>query len=389
MAKAAKQEKQLDNQLIQKLEVERADFLRALSRIQGIVEKRNTIPILSNVMLQAEKNTLKLTATDMDMVAQETIPAKVEISGATTVPAHTLYDIVRKLSEGSKITLEAEPNSGRLRVESTNAKFDLSYLPAEDFTVLAEGNLTHNFVLKASECERLIDKARFAMSTEETRYYLNGVYLHVAKSEGGDSVLRAVATDGHRLARIEMALPAGAAGMAGVIIPRKAVTELKKLTEENSGDIQIGVSENKIKFATGNVVLLSKLIDGTFPDYEKVIPSKNDKIMEVDTKTLSQAVDRVSTISTEKTRGIKLSLNAGSMKLSANSPESGQAEEEVQINYASNKLDIGFNSRYMLDMLAQFEGETVQFLLSDPTAPALVRDPADVGALYVIMPMRV
>lgn len=386
MPKAAKK---VDTQVIQKLTLERADFLSALSRIQGIVEKRNTIPILANVMLEAGKNSLKLTATDMDMVAQETIPAQVEIEGATTVPAHTLYDIIRKLPEGSTVVLEADPASGRVHVESGSAKFDLSYLPAEDFTVLAEGKMTHKIKLSAKECDKLIDKAKFAMSTEETRYYLNGVYLHVANNSSGDPVLRAVATDGHRLARIEMPLPDDADGMPGVIIPRKAVAELKKLTEENSGDIEISLSESKIRFASGNVVLLSKLIDGTFPDYEKVIPEGNNKILEVDAKILSQSVDRVSTISTEKTRGIKLALDAGKMMLSANSPESGQAEEEIEVNYASDKLEIGFNSRYMLEMLTQLEGDTAQFLLADSTSPALVRDPSEVGALYVIMPMRV
>jgi DNA polymerase-3 subunit beta len=386
MAEAAEK---LDNDVIQKLSLERGEFLKALGRIQGIVEKRNTIPILANILLVAGEGTLTLTATDMDMVAKETIPANVEIQGATTVPAHTLFDIIRKLKEGSSVTLEALPATGQVHVESGQAKFDLSYLPAEDFTVLSEGEFTSIFKLAAKDCEKLIDKARFAMSTEETRYYLNGVYLHEASNDSGDPVLRAVATDGHRLARIEMPLPSGASGMPGIIIPRKAVGELKKLTEENTGEIEISLSESKIKFATDNVVLLSKLIDGTFPDYERVIPEGNDKIMEVDTKLLIQAVDRVSTISSEKTKGIKLELDAGKMHLSANSPESGQAEEDIEVVYASEKMEIGFNSRYMLDMLSQMEGDTVQFILSDSTAPAVTRDPSDVGALFVIMPMRV
>ncbi len=379
----------IDTRILQKLTLKKTDFLKALSSVQSIVEKRNTIPILANVLLEAKGKKLRITATDMDMVAKETVKAKVEVDGATTVPAHTLYDIIRKLPDDAEVSLEANPENGRVLVESGHAKFNLSYLPAEDFTVLSEGDFSNTFTLSAADCEKLIDKARFAMSTEETRYYLNGVYLHVAKNEAGDPVLRAVSTDGHRLARIEIPLPDGAAGMPGIIIPRKAVGELKKLTEENQGNIEISVSESKIRFTSENVVLLSKLIDGTFPDYERVIPQGNDKIMEVDTKVFVNAVDRVSTISTEKARGIKLSLKAGRATLSANSPESGQAEEEIDVNYASDKLEIGFNSRYMLDMLAQIEGETVQFLLSDPTAPALTRDPSDVGVLYVIMPMRV
>jgi DNA polymerase-3 subunit beta len=253
---------------------------------------------------------------------------------------------------------------------------------------MTEGELPYSFTITTSECAALIDKTRFAVSTEETRYYLNGIYLHAAESQG-ISVLRAVATDGHRLARIEIAIPAGASGMPGVIIPRKTIGEIKKLIEEGVNEVSISLSENKIRFTCGNAILVSKLIDGTFPDYERVIPSANDKIMEVDCKAFMQAVDRVSVIASEKTRGIKLSIGQGKLTLSADSPEHGTATEEVDVNYAATEIDIGFNSRYLLDMMAQMEGDSAQFVLADGTSPALVRDTADVGALYVIMPMRV
>ncbi|MBI1328254.1 MAG: DNA polymerase III subunit beta [Alphaproteobacteria bacterium] len=371
------------------ISVERNLLLSALSRVQGIVEKRNTIPILSNVLLEAADGQLSLTSTDMDILAKETIAADIQAAGATTVPAHMFYDMIRKLPEGAQVSLLQDAKSGQVHVVSGSVNFSLSYLPAEDFTVLAEGDLSHSFTLPAKQCRALLDKARFAMSTEETRYYLNGIYLHEAKADGNGAVLRSVSTDGHRLARIEIPLPSGAQGMPGVIIPRKAVNELKRILEEHGSDIKVSLSENKILFTVKQTALLSKLIDGTFPDYERVIPSKNEKILEVDAASLIAAVDRVSTISSEKTKGVKLSLAPGKLTLITNSPESGHAEEVIDVSYAADTMEIGFNSRYMLDMLSQLEGDTAQFLLADSTSPALMRDPADVGALYVIMPMRV
>ena len=370
-----------------KLTIEREVLLKSLSRLQSIVEKRNTIPILSNIKLEATKSGLHLTATDMDLVASESIAASTESEGALTIPAATFYDIVRKLPEGAKISLDTDGAASQLIVESGSSKFSLSFLPAEDFPVMSEGNMSHSFTLPREECLTLLEKSRFAMSTEETRYYLNGVYIHT--SEDGEALLKAVATDGHRLARIQTALPVGAAGMPGIIIPRKAVNELKKLLEEHEDEIQISLSETKIRFSSGNIIILSKLVDGTFPDYGRVIPESNDKIMEVNAKTLTQAVDRVSTISTDKTRGIKFELSQGKLVLSAQSPDSGSAVEELDVTYSAEPMEIGFNSRYVLEMMSQLEGDTAQFLLSDTNSPALVTDPSDVGSLYVIMPMRV
>lgn len=372
-----------------KLTIERAVLLKSLSRLQSIVERRNTIPILSNIKLDASGKGLELTVTDMDIVASETIPAQIEGGGSLTVPAATLYDIVRKLPEGAQIELDSDSKSAQLTVESGNARFSLSYLPAEDFPVMSEGDMSHNFTLPTKELFRLINKSRFAMSTEETRYYLNGVYLHVSEGKGGTQMLKAVATDGHRLARIEAAVPDGAAGMPGVIIPRKTVNEIGKLLEEQGAEVEVSLSESKIRFAAGNLVILSKLVDGTFPDYIRVIPEGNNKIMEVATRPLINAVDRVSTVATDKTRGVKFSLSTGKLTLSAQSPESGFANEEVSVNYSADSFDIGFNSRYVLEMMAQLEGDTAQFLLSDSNSPVLVSDPSDVTCLYVIMPMRV
>ena len=367
--------------------IERANLLKSLGHVQSVVEKRGTIAVLSNIKIDAKGSEVALTATDMDIAVVEKIPAIVTNSGSVTVPAHTFYDIVRKLPEGTQIEMTSSDDNSKIAIRSGQSRFSLACLPVDDFPVMAEGEFSHNFTLKSAECMVLIQKPSFAVSNEETRYYLNGIYLHVA-GEGDGKILRAVATDGHRLARIEVALPAGADGMAGVIVPRKAIQELRKLLENGEGDVEVSLSETKIRFVYGDAVLVSKLIDGNFPDYERVIPSGNDKLMEVDCKIFKDAVDRVSVISSEKSRAIKLELENCKLKLSAGSGDQ-VASEEIDITYSSTPIEIGFNSRYLLEMMTQIEGDTAQFLLNDGNSPALVRDTADVGALYVIMPMRV
>jgi DNA polymerase-3 subunit beta len=371
-----------------KLTIERAAFLKALNHVQSVVERRTTIPILSNVLLRAEAGRLALSATDMDLEIVERVPGQIEREGRTTAPAHTLYDIVRKLREGAQIEIEASGERNAMVLRSGRSTFTLACLPPEDYPLMASGELPHNFSLSATELRTLIDRTRFAISTEETRYYLNGIYLHVTKADEVP-VIRAVATDGHRLARMEMVLPEGAAGMPGVIIPRKTVLELRKLVEESEEEVQIGLSETKIRVAIGEAALTSKLIDGTFPDYDRVIPSNNDKILEVDCKSFAEAVDRVSTISTEKSRAVKLAIESGSLVVSATSPENGTAVEELEVRYLASPLEIGFNSRYLLDIAEQIDGEGAQFVMSDAGSPTIVRDSADASALFVLMPMRV
>ncbi|PWC51141.1 DNA polymerase III subunit beta [Azospirillum sp. TSA6c] len=372
--------------------IERAALLRSLGHVQSVVERRNTIPILSNVLLRAGDGELSLAATDMDLEIVETVPATVGRPGGTTAPAHTLFDIVRKLPDGSQVELDIGGDGTILTLRAGRSQFKLSCLPVEDFPQLSSGELKHNFSVAAADLRGLIDRTRFAISTEETRYYLNGIYLHAARSKMGSletPVLRAVATDGHRLARVEMPLPDGAEAIPGVIIPRKTVTEIRKLVDEAADRIELSMSDNKIRFGFDSVVVTSKLIDGTFPDYERVIPVGNDKVMEVDAKLFAAAVDRVATISTEKSRAVKLSLVRGALTLSATSPESGSATEELEVSYQESPLEIGFNSRYLLDITQQIEGEGAQFTLADAASPTIIRDVADSTALYVLMPMRV
>lgn len=363
--------------------IERAALLKALAHVQTVVEKRGTIPVLANVKLEADNGQLSLMATDMDISLMEKVAASVTEPGKTTVPAHMFYDIARKLPDGSQIEFSVK-ESGRVSIRSGSSRFTLSSLPVEDFPVMAEGDLGFTFMLAASECQMILEKPAYAMSTEETRYYLNGIYLH----SSGES-LRAVATDGHRLARVEITLPAGAMGMPGIIVPRKTIQEVRKLVDGGDGEVKVSLSDNKIRFLCGDAVLISKLIDGTFPDYDRVIPHANEKLMEIDCKKLKEAVDRVAVVAQDRTRGIKLSLKPGVLTLSASSAEAGTASEDVDIAYAADAIEIGFNSRYLLEMLAQIEGDTAQFLFNDSASPVLVRDTANVGALYVIMPMRV
>jgi len=370
-----------------KLTIERGALLKSLAHVQSVVERRNTIPILSNVLLEAADSTLSLTATDMDLTIVERAAATVGGRGATTVAAHTFYDIVRKLPEGAQVQLESV-GDGQVALKAGRSRFVLATLPKEDFPAMGAGDMPHQFAIAAKELRNLIDRTRFAISTEETRYYLNGIYLHAAMA-GDVKVLRAVATDGHRLARFEMPLPAGAADIPGIIVPRKAVGELRKLLDEADDRVEVALSDAKIRFAFSEVTLTSKLIDGTFPDYQRVIPTGNDKVMEVPKREFADAVDRVSTISSEKSRAVKLSLKAGSLTLSASSPESGSASEELEVKYGGGGIEIGFNSRYLLDITQQIEGEGAQFALADAASPTLVRDVADASALYVLMPMRV
>ncbi len=370
------------------IKIERSALLRILSHVQSVVERRGTIPILSNVKLETSAEGLYLTATDMDIAVEDKVEADAVEFGATTVPAHTFYDIVRKLPDGSMVELKKAADAEKLTIRCGSSRFVLATLPVEDFPVMDEGEMTHNFSMKSADLVTLIEKTRFAVSTDETRYYLNGIYLHAAEIEN-THVMRAVATDGHRLARIEMPIPEGAAGMPAVIIPRKTIGELRKLIEEGVEVVEISLSDTKIRFKCGHATLVSKLIEGTFPDYERVIPTNNDKILEIACQPFIDAVDRVSVISAEKSRGVKFTLQPGRLTISASSPEHGTATEEMEVTYSADPMESGYNSKYLLDMMAQIEGDTVQFLLADATSPALVRDPGDVGALYVIMPMRV
>ncbi|MCZ4296592.1 DNA polymerase III subunit beta [Henriciella marina] len=371
-----------------KLTIERSDLLNALSHVQNVVERRNTIPILSNVLMEAQGGQVTFVATDLDIEAVDSADATIASEGAVTAPAGTLFDVVRKLPSGADVELELNPENRRLTIRSGRANFALPTLPASDFQTMTGDDGAVTFDVEAADLRRLIDKTRFAISTEETRYYLNGVYLHTADGEKG-KVLRAVATDGHRLALADCDAPSGAEGLGGVIVPRKAVAEVRRLIDSADGDVSVSVSETKIVFRAGRAVLTSKLIDGAFPDYQRVIPKGNDKRLVIDNKAFESAVDRVSTVSAERSRSVKLSLDDGRLTLAVNSAETGQGHEEIECDYSADAMEIGFNAKYLLDVTAQIEAEDAEFMLNDPASPALILDPADPAARYVLMPLRV
>jgi DNA polymerase-3 subunit beta len=376
-----------------KLTIERAALLKALGHVQSVVERRNTIPILSNVLFTADREGLAFSATDLDMEIIDATAADVETPGQITAPAHTLYEIVRKLPEGADVSLSFTGDDPRLQVQAGRSRFNLPVLPAGDFPVMSSDGLSGKISIDTTELMRLIDKTRFAISTEETRYYLTGIYLHTVV-EDGRPTLRAVATDGRRLALADMPAPEGAAGVPGVIVPRKTIQEARRLLEDAGENIELQISPQKVRFEFGRAALTSKVIDGSFPDYVRVIPRDNSRIMTVDNALLAAAVDRVATISNEQSRSVKLSVERGKVVLTVRNMEAGLAVEELEVDYDGEPFEIGFNARYLLDVTSQIAGETAEFRFADRAAAAtvldatLVLDPTDAGVQYVLMPLR-
>lgn len=373
-----------------KFSIDRSALLIALQHIHSVVERRNTIPILSNVLIEAKEDGVYLTSTDMDITVIEKVDlgeSEVTQLGTTTTSAQMLYDIVRKLPDNIKVEFLSEKND-RLGIKASSSSFALNCLPSEDFPSIAQEDFKHSFNIDALDLVRLIDKSSFAMSLEETRYYLNGIYLHAIKEDNVEK-MRTVATDGHRLSRVDINLPQGAEGIPGVIIPRKTILEIRKILEDHTGNVSLSISETKIKLSFNNVVLTSKLLDGTFPDYSRVIPEHNDKLVTISNQSISEAVDRVSTVSTDKTRAIKININKGSVVISATNPDKGSASEHLDVVYNGDEVEIGFNSKYVLDVARQIKGNEILIKLSDSVSPTLVYDKDDKDVLFVLMPMRV
>lgn len=364
------------------------DLLKSsVQRIQRVVEKRNTIPILSNIMLDATGDKLLLRATDLDIEITESVPVNVATSGSTTVPAHIFYDILRKLPANAEIAFEIIDGQ-QATIKAGRSRFNLNVLPTSDYPELSMVEPTTTFMIGATKLKKLFATASPAMSTEEVRYYLNGLYLHQF-SIGNRIVIRAVATNGHRLSLAQMDAPAGAEQMQPVIVPRKTVTEIVKLVDGVDGEVKIELSNTKIRITIGDVTLTSKLIDGTFPDYVRVLPQGNDKILKVDRSEFAGAVDRVSTISSERGRAVKLALSIGNMELSVDNPDKGSAAETMSSDYSSDAIEIGFQSSYLSDIINSIDTEVVEVSLADPNSPTLFRSVGDEDSLHVLMPMRV
>jgi DNA polymerase III subunit beta len=370
-----------------KLSISRETLFRALRHMSSVVEKRSSIAILGNVRLKADNNRLETTATDNDLCIQGTAEAFVDAAGTTTVGALKLFEIISKIPEGVMVSLELAENGSRLAIGAGKAKFSLATLGAEAFPDMSRIDGGTTFELSAPILKKLLDKVQFAASTDETRAYLTGVYLHALEVEG-TTLLRAVATDGHRLAKADTPCPSGAEEMPGVILPRKCVTELRKLADE-SATLRMTISAKKIQAEANDMTLTSKVIDATYPDYDRVIPKDNQNCMTVARRSLLQAVDRVSILSHEKTRSVRFNAIENALGLSANNPDQENASEEVKADYAGTPLEIGFNARYLSDIGAQVSGDDVQFFFKDGNSPVLVKDPADATSTFVVMPMRV
>ena len=370
-----------------KFTIERATLLKSLAHVQNVVERRHTNPLLSNVKITAQKEHIVLNATDNELEISEKVPAIVVKTGSITASAHKLYEIIKKLPDGAQVEFSENASTGQVNISAGKAKFALATLPGEDFPTIAEGDMSHTFTLASKDLRDLIERTAFAVSTEETRYYLNGIYLHEAASKE-DKILRAVATDGHRLACAEAALPKGAAGMPGVIIPRKAIGELSKILSETTGDVTVSLSTYKIQFTLENLVLTSLLIEGTYPDYERVIPLENNKVVEVESAALMAVVDRVAVVS-EKSRAVRLAVSNNLIVVSAANADEGSAEDQLEIKYSGDPLDIGFNFKYLLDVLGQIKGGLVRIAFLDSGSPTVLTDLSDESVLFVLMPMRV
>jgi DNA polymerase-3 subunit beta len=376
-----------------KLTIERTVLLKALGHVQSVVERRNTIPILSNILMSADRGQVAFSATDLDMEIADSSPAHVEGPGQITAPAHTLYEIVRKLPEGADVALSYTGEDPRLQVQAGRSRFSLPVLPAGDFPMMSTEGLSDPISIETSDLMRLIDKTRFAISTEETRYYLNGLYLHVVVEDGVQK-LRSVATDSRRLALAEMPAPSGYAGAPGVIIPRKTIGEVRRLLDDAGETLTMAVSAQKVRFGFDGAYMTSKVIDGSFPAYERVIPRENRRVMLLDNALFAAAVDRVATISSEQSRAVKLSVSAGRVTLTVRNMDAGQAVEEIEADYDGEPFEIGFNARYLLDLTAQIGGETVEFRFAEHAGgatvldPTLVLDPTDAEVQYVLMPLR-
>ena len=367
------------------------DLLKALSHIHGIVEVRHTLPILSNIILEAKDDKLILSSTNLDIYCSDKIKAEVLQSGEVSVSAVTFFEIIKRLPSGSEVLMIMEEGENEITLTCGRSKFNLSTLKTDDFPIISDSDLSTNFVLSADELIRIIDKTKFAVSNEETRYYLNGIFLHKAE-RNSIQFLRAVATDGHRLAQYDIPLPQGAEDITGIIIPKKTIYELRKVLDDANGDVSVSLNENKIKFSFNDLKVVSKVIDGTFPDYTKVIPQKNDKNFKTNNSDLKNAIDRVSAVAANeesKSKAIKFCIENNSLSLSVESQSKGSANEMIDVNYSGDKVDIGFNSKYIIDICNEVDGDEISISLSDSISPAIILDKTDENLFFVLMPMRI
>lgn len=369
-------------------------LIKSLNHVQSVVERRNTIPILANVKIDASKDgRITFTTTDMDISIKDIVEANVSEEGSITVPAHMLYEIVRKLPDNSEVKFsKTNEENSNMDLIIGSSEFLLPCLPVSEFPNFEVGEYSHVFQINSEVLRVLFSKTRHAVSTEETRYYLNGVYFHAANDESGVPQLRAVATDGHRLAWAQSIQPEGCQDMPGIIVPKKTVGEIVKLLEDFAGDVKISISANKITFEIGASVINSKLIDGKFPDYNRVIPKSNDKCVEVSRENLARSIDLVISVSNDRTRAVKFNVEPSKLTISATSEVNGNAKgaQEIEADYDSKEqVIIGFNSKYVLDSLSVIDGDKVKLSLSNNLGAVIAQDSQEENCKYILMPMQI
>jgi len=367
--------------------INRDVFLRSLGHANGIIEKKTTFPILSNILIEAKDSKIKITATDLDIIYFEEItPQELKKEGLTTTSSSILYDILKKLQPNAKVELSLH-NPNKIKLISENSKFNLLCLPADNFPLPDEDISEKNFEVSSKKLLQLLNKTKIAISNDETRHYLNGIYLHKTKLEN-KSFLCGVATDSHRLSSSSLEIDPSI-NIEPIILPKKTIFQLISLLEQCSSAIKISNSKSKIKFEMDNGVLISKVIDGRFPDYSKVIPKDNDKILHLKLDEFRNSIERVTTVSSDRTKGLKMAISKDAVQLSVNNPSSGEGIENINAKFNSNDLNITFNSRYLTDITSQIENESIVINLKDAGSPVLINDFSDKNSFHVVMPMKI
>jgi DNA polymerase-3 subunit beta len=364
-------------------EVAKQVLLKAIANVNGAVEKKNTIPVLQNIKIEAKDDKVVLLATDMDILVTSSFESDMKTSGSTTVPAQMFFDIVRKIPDGSSVMI-SQDSPTIMQIKSGKSKYNLPCIDASEFPNLSEGELSEEIEVEAEKFAKMIDKTRFAISNDETRYYLNGLFLQALQKDSGFE-LRTIATDGHRLAL--SFLVSDLKAPFGVILPKKSVAEIRRIID-GSKKVKIAVSRVKIKITTDQTTIVSKLIDGEFPDYDKVLPKNNTQIALINRRNFFDCVDRVSTVATDKHRSVKLIIENGKMSLQVNTNDGSFAYEELDVNYSGERIETGFNSRYLLDIIGQIDKEELLMRFKDGASPALI-EAKDMSSVFVIMPVRI
>ena len=367
--------------------INRDVFLKALGHAHGIIEKKTTFPILSNVLIEAKDSKIKITATDLDIIYFEEVSAQeIKKEGSTTTSASVLYDILRKLQPNAKVELLLQ-SSNKIRLIADKSKFSLLCLPPENFPLSDEKIEQKNFKVNSQKLLKLLNKTKISISSDETRHYLNGIYLHKISYEK-KSFLCGVATDSHRLSSSSLEIDPNIS-IEPIILPKKTVFQLIYLLEQNDSDINICNNKSKIKFEMNNGVLISKVIDGRFPDYSKVVPKGNDKVLQIKLSEFKNSIERVTSVSSDRKEGLKMSISKSGVQLSVNNPTSGEGIENINANFNSEDLNISFNSRYLTDITSQIENETIIINLKDAGSPVLINDFSDKNSFHVVMPMKI